>query len=248
MTDQEILMLSREGSKESCRCTVREHARARQVTIRISPAGEVSVVVPRGFRRGLLPGILERKREWIERTVERLERQRGQAGTVAEALPEALELRAIGERRRVRREQRPGLRGVLVREEPGGLVLEGSVDHFPGCLAALRGWLGLQAGCHLVPWLRQLSHSEDLPFGRAAVRNQRTRWGSCSCRRTISLNQKLLFLPPPLVRYVLLHELCHTIHMHHSPRFWEFLGQREPQCRVLDRELRRQASLVPAWA
>jgi len=80
------------------------------------------------------------------------------------------------------------------------------------------------------------------------VRSQRSRWGSCSRRRAISLNQKLLFVPPPLVRYVFLHELCHTVHFDHSPAFWAFLAQREPRWKALDEELDMAWRYVPLWA
>jgi YgjP-like, metallopeptidase domain len=52
------------------------------------------------------------------------------------------------------------------------------------------------------------------------VKSQRTRWASCSAKKNLSLNTKLLFLSPDLVRYVLIHELCHTVYMDHSKEFW----------------------------
>ena len=69
------------------------------------------------------------------------------------------------------------------------------------------------------------------------MRAQRSRWGSCSRQRAISINQKLLFLPPALVRYVFIHELCHMVHFDHSPAFWRLVTQREPRGRALDEEL-----------
>jgi hypothetical protein len=67
---------------------------------------------------------------------------------------------------------------------------------------------------------------------------QKTRWASCSRHRTVSLNMKLLFLPPELVRYVFVHELCHTVHMNHSREFWRFLAVKEPRYKELDKQLR----------
>ena len=100
----------------------------------------------------------------------------------------------------------------------------------------------------LVPWLECLSGETGLRYGRVAIKGQQTRWGSCSARGTISLNQDLLFIPPELVRYIMVHELCHTRHMDHSPKFWTLLESFEPGCRALDARMKHARNLVPLWA
>src|SRR5262249_44058438 len=79
-------------------------------------------------------------------------------------------------------------------------------------------------------------------------KRQRTRWASCSRRKTLSLNSKLLFLPPELVEYVLTHELCHLVEMNHSTRFWAVLAEHCPQFREFDTRLRDMWKVVPRWA
>jgi predicted metal-dependent hydrolase len=86
-----------------------------------------------------------------------------------------------------------------------------------------------------------------LVFQRVLIRRQRTRWGSCSNRGTISLNCCLLFQPPQAVRYLLIHELVHTVHMNHSQRFWERVARHCPQFHSLDRQLRAGWRQVPSW-
>ena len=66
-------------------------------------------------------------------------------------------------------------------------------------------------------------------------------------RGTVSLNCCLMFQRPDVVRYLLLHELCHTRHMNHSLRFWQLVERFEPAHRALDRELLRGWQNVPAW-
>jgi predicted metal-dependent hydrolase len=84
-------------------------------------------------------------------------------------------------------------------------------------------------------------------FATASIRGQKTRWGSCSSRQTISVNCKLLFLPSELVRYVLIHELCHTVHLNHSAAFWALVAQKEPDYQQLDAGLRDARYHVPLW-
>ncbi len=73
--------------------------------------------------------------------------------------------------------------------------------------------------------LQQLSEQHNLHCKKITVRNTSTHWGSCSSSGTISLNLHLILLPQHLIDYVILHELCHTVEMNHSPRFWALLDE-----------------------
>lgn len=61
------------------------------------------------------------------------------------------------------------------------------------------------------------------------VRDQRSRWGSCSSRGTLSFNYRLVFAPPKVLDYVVVHELCHLTHMNHSKDFWNMVGSVMPE-------------------
>jgi predicted metal-dependent hydrolase len=79
------------------------------------------------------------------------------------------------------------------------------------------------------------------------MRLQRTRWGSCSAQRTVSLNAALLLLEPELVRYLMVHELCHLRCLDHSRRYWRLVERFEPDFRTLDRRLTDAWPLLPPW-
>jgi hypothetical protein len=105
-----------------------------------------------------------------------------------------------------------------------------------------------EAHAALGPWLARLAAASDLAYKRLQIRRQRTRWGSCSRAGTISLNACLLFQPPEVANYLLIHELAHTQHMNHSRRFWRLVESLEPRWRELDAALTRGWREVPAWA
>lgn len=64
------------------------------------------------------------------------------------------------------------------------------------------------------------------------VRDQKTRWGSCSSRGTLSFNYRLIFAPPQVLDYVVVHELCHLTHMNHSKDFWNKVASVMPEYKV----------------
>ena len=84
-----------------------------------------------------------------------------------------------------------------------------------------------------------LAERTRLGIGRVSVRNQRGRWGSCSAAGAISLNWRLVLLPPAIQDHVILHELAHRVHLDHSDHFWNQLAAWDPDWRTNDRTLTR---------
>ncbi len=76
--------------------------------------------------------------------------------------------------------------------------------------------------------LEELAKKHGFKYEKVAIKNAKTRWGSCSYRNNINLNLHLARLDSDLVDYVILHELCHTIEKNHSARFWALLHKHLP--------------------
>ncbi len=74
---------------------------------------------------------------------------------------------------------------------------------------------------------------------RIAIRNQKTRWGSCSKAGNLNFNYKLIFLSPDLIDYVIVHELCHLIEFNHSPKFWLQVAKAIPDYGNLRKKLQK---------
>jgi len=86
--------------------------------------------------------------------------------------------------------------------------------------------------------LNELSKKHQLPYNRVTIKNNKSRWGSCSAKNNINLSLQLMRLPDHLIDYILLHELVHTRHKNHGKHFWRSLEKISPNAKSLDKEMR----------
>jgi len=203
--------------------------RARRYILRVRPDGSLRITIPRSGSRTEAIAFLARQVAWIAR-----------------------------ERARVRREQAPlrWTRGSLIQLDGIGVPIvitptaAGSVAHYGGrsvCVkdpddvrADIERDLRQLARERLVPRLHELAGQHGLAVSRVTIRNQRSRWGSCSRARAIALNFRLVQTPPDVCDYVLIHELMHLRQQNHGPRFWALVERACPAYRDAERWLRVQ--------
>jgi predicted metal-dependent hydrolase len=75
-------------------------------------------------------------------------------------------------------------------------------------------------------------------YNRISVRNSRSRWGSCSAKKNLNFNYKIIFLPADLLDYIIVHELCHLGEMNHSKRFWNLVEKTIPNYKEARKKIR----------
>ena len=221
--------------------------KARRISIRVFQDGRVEVVVPPRARPRDVERFVSSQREWIDSKRALALRNR----PAPEAFPPSLlEFDSTGERwrlhvaggtGRVRVVERAGIGGA-----PGVLELRGQATDLAMRLA-LRAWLKRAAGVRLEPRVNELARAAGVRYSRVAIRRQRSRWGSCSVRGTISLNLCLLFQRREVVDYLIIHELMHVKHMNHSAAFWTAVEKHCAGWRALDKALLDGWRSVPRW-
>ena len=78
----------------------------------------------------------------------------------------------------------------------------------------------------------------NLPYNRVSIKNQRRCWGSCSSLKNLNFNYKILFLPPHLRDYIIVHELCHLAELNHGRQFWSLVAEQVPEYQKCVAELK----------
>ncbi len=87
--------------------------------------------------------------------------------------------------------------------------------------------------------LPELNRAYGFKVGRIAIRDARTRWGSCSAKGNLNFNYRIALLPPQLADYLMTHELCHIGQFDHSTAFWALVARTMPDYRALRAELKK---------
>ena len=199
---------------------VRESRRARRLRIVAGSRQPLEVVVPPDTSNAAIDRLLSEKRGWIEAKLALVElrysRQLGLAGALWLA-GQRLPLEWGGGRRPL---------AVLA---DGRLSVSGAPA---GRAAAVEPWYRREARERLTEACQREARRLGLEYGTIAVRDQRTRWGSCSSRGTLSFSWRLVVAPAEVLEYVVVHELCHLRQPNHSKAFWRLLEEARPQWRA----------------
>jgi predicted metal-dependent hydrolase len=211
--------------------TVRRSARARRVRVTVEADGAVVVTLPvRAPEREAAAAVVQ-LRGWIDRrrreAAARVVRLARPEGTVP-YLGELLEL--APERGRTRAHRR------------GSTLLVPAAE--PAQREAVERWYRRAARAEVVPRLDAAAAAVGRPYASLTIRDQRTRWGSCSAKGAMSFNWRLLLAPAEILDYVVWHEACHLVHLDHSPRFWAELARHRPGYRDPQRWLRRNGAAL----
>jgi predicted metal-dependent hydrolase len=194
----------------------------------VRPDGSLRVTIPRGGSRREAEAFVQRHQAWVDaerrRVAERHAPVEWRAGDAILLHGEPTVLRV----------QEAGRGRMLVVGEQRVRLTAGVDNVRPAAELALRRI----AGRELAPRLEALAAEHRLTVSRITIRNQQSRWGSCSHRGVIALNFRLVQMPRWVCDYVLLHELMHLRQQNHSRRYWRLVAEVCPEYRAAERWLK----------
>ena len=212
------------------------HRRARRYILRVLPNGTIRVTLPRWGAKRDARAFLESSRQWIAQ--QQLTRRPKPAqmgwGTGTRILIHGREATIIVDRQR----------GMVSVWQDGSEIGEMTAATDTNVRQLVERWLRKRAQAELPPQLLGLAATHGVTVPRVSIRNQRSRWGACSPTGTITLNWRLIQLPPFVREYVLIHELMHRREMNHSRRFWRLVTPLCPRHAEARRWLRQEGKAL----
>lgn len=228
---------------KTIRYLIKFSIRARKYRLVISQSG-LEIILPEGTPVSKVPEFLHTHSDWILLHIARLEKLKSKANllqlpagvVLIEGIPYKAEVLEKGSSRpklEINRQKKE-----LLLQIPSGKRRQAT--HF------LEAILQKQARIALKKITRERAAQLGLHPSQVTIRDQHTRWGSCSSKGTISLNWRLIMAPPLVLDYVIVHELCHLVEHNHSKRFWLLVAQNCPDFKKMRAWLKlNSASLRP---
>ncbi len=206
---------------------IKRSTRAKYVRLEVRQGTGLTVVIPKSYKIGQIPGLLEAKRSWI---LDKLAKC-GQAQLLSaeNKLKNGDVIPYLGRNLEVVRRQNLGNTDSVRLEQNRLVVTLGSASSELNLL--LEQWYRMQAARLINKSANELSAQLGLSYNQLTIRGQKTRWGSCSHRGNLSFNWRLMMAPEPVIDYVIIHELAHLREMNHSKRFWELVAEHCPRWR-----------------
>jgi hypothetical protein len=207
-------------------CT-RFSSKAKRVSIKIEPPNQVLVVAPKRTPKKILDKFVKEQSAWITKQLARMVQKQDSIESNTQVL-------IFGKTY----QKKFGFNHNL----PIGILFTNNqiLFNFPDSntlqknklvKSELEIFLKKTARKYLQEKTKALAEKMQVKYKKITLRNQKTRWGSCSSNNTLSLNWRLVHYPPEIIDYVLVHELAHLIHHNHSKKFWELVALYDPKYR-----------------
>lgn len=236
MTEKYFLTLSN-GSQYPYRLAVSN--RAKYIRIKLSSTGELSVTLPKLQAQKKAHAFIKSKTGWIEKQLSRLpEKPQG------DCIPSLLDLKLIQQSWAINLLEKDINGVVLDASDDKQLNISGQINKTELVKKVINKWMQHKCRPIFTTMMQSLAEEHGFHFKRLSIRSQKTRWGSCSNHKNINLNSKLLMMPDPIVRYVMIHELCHTLEMNHSSRFWALVEDCDPLYKQHRKQLKTLGSSI----
>jgi hypothetical protein len=213
---------------------LKRNARSRHLRLRVEPDGVVVVTAPKRTPKRLVDEFVNRQSRWVKR-------QQNKIALLQSAYP-TLDWREqivsyLGTLYYIRFdpdvEEKVHLKNGAARVHPV-TGLERDMQK------TLLQWLKQQAKLHIPERVRFWAASMATPYTKVALRQQKSRWGSCSTQGNLNFNWRLIHFELDVIDYVVIHELAHVRHHNHSRQFWQLVAEHDPAYKEHVRFLRNQ--------
>ena len=213
---------------------ISHHARATRLRLRVEPT-QIRLTVPKFCTKRQINDFLQQSEQWM---IETWQKQQEKSGQVDKVLP--IELKLFNLEQPLKVTYQTQKKSYIVDEQDHQLLIS---DREPALY--LKAFVIAYAKHYLPIYLQQVSSEIGLNFAECAIRQPKTRWGSCTSKHDIMLNSALVLCDVAMARYVCVHELAHTQHFDHSSVFWAEVEKHDVNYKHHRKILK--SSVMPWW-
>lgn len=214
-------------------------SRAKRLSIKFSSVGELSVVVPHGKQASLAHSFLQKKSSWVEKHI-----RHHTAKPSIYVRPASLDLKMLKEKWVVQYKEGADSRIEYNELSNYCLLITGEISSDKQVNKVIGLFLKKKADALFFSMISELAKQYNFQYNGITLRGQKGRWGSCSSQKRLNINYKLLLMPEAVTRYVFIHELCHTIEMNHSAKFWQLVEKIVPEYRQHQQYLKEYGAII----
>lgn len=218
--------------------SIRESKRAKRVILQIHREKGVEIVYPSGMKRPKARKFLKENIDWLLKTLHKMENKKSKIFR-REYKQDAI-FPYLGEEYKLNLTYvddehlyiKLGEEDTLDISIPSNLNPKTELDSIAHSVEVFyRG----QAKWYINNRTIDLAEELGFKFNRIFIKNQKTKWGSCSSNNNLNFNLRLMMASPEAIDYIIIHELCHLTHMNHSKQFWSLVGKHCPEYKHWDK-------------
>jgi predicted metal-dependent hydrolase len=206
--------------------TLKRSLRAKLIWLDIKRQTGLTVTIPHNYSLSLLPEYLESNSHWILRNLHKYCGEIPSSPLISPAPANTISY--LGKNFRVMRKG-DSSELELVKLKPNRVVVNLNPSSSQITAPDVMLWLKNQASDLICNKVKQFAQQIGVIYNRVVIRDQKSRWGSCSCRKNLNFNWRLIMAPEPVLDYVIIHELCHLKEMSHSKVFWNLVSRHCPK-------------------
>ncbi len=207
-----------------------KYTRRKSIGIKVRPPGEVVVHAPIGMAEDLVKEVLEEKRQWIFRKLSDVKKR--QSKSIQHTYTAGDTFYYLGKPYTLNVQEIFFIKNPVVNVKEDMIQIMVSSKTVPNIKAALEHWYRLQAERVIQERITHYQAFFSVEPSMIQVKEQKKRWGSCSSARKLMFNWRIVMAPIDVLDYIVVHEMCHMVHMNHSSNYWTLVKKIMPDYKV----------------
>ena len=205
---------------------IRYSKKAKHIRLQISHEGKLELIIPVRVKNFNAESFLAEKRNWIEKHLSRFNQRKQR-------------FFYLGKEIELEKQYDLFCKNYSARLIDNKLIFSCPGDDKISLEQLYKAWIKEKADNYIVNRAKALCEMYGFSYNKISIKNQKTRWGSCSTKKTLSFNSKLMYFNDKVIDYVVIHEMCHLKEMNHSNKFWKLVAEIMPEYKKYKAQLKQ---------